>query len=420
LIDRRRSGESSASPGSWGLPAVVAVALVVRAAVMAPGFGRLDDPDNYLVLARSLAEGRGFAQGGRPTAYRPPLYPIVLAPLVATLGGRPAWGVAALHLAMGAGTVGLTWCAARRWGMSPARVLVASAIVACDPVLVAQARGAMTETLAALLIAAALAALAGGGPRGALLGGMALGLAALCRPSLLPGAGLTLAAALAAPPGTPAARLRRAAMLGLAVSATLLPWALRNRAAIGEPVVTTTHGGWTLALANNPVYYAEVLDGPPGAVWSGANQARWFAETAGSVAGLSEPEADRRLRSGALRFIAERPRDFARASLARLARFWALAPAGAVYSPPTRLATAAWTLPLWLALGLGLASRDAWRWPRAAAPAMILALAAVHSVYWTDMRMRAPIVPAIALLAAGARRPPKTTHADEESRGKDP
>src|SRR4051794_29912485 len=98
-MGNRPSGESPVRAWRWGLPAIVALSLLLRSAVMAPGFGRLDDPDNYLVLARSLAVGRGFVLHGRPTAYRPPLYPIVLAPLVATLGGRLAWGVAALHLA---------------------------------------------------------------------------------------------------------------------------------------------------------------------------------------------------------------------------------------------------------------------------------------------------------------------------------
>ena len=42
------------------------------------------------------------------------------------------------------------------------------------------------------------------------------------------------------------------------------PWAWRNARIFGEPVWSTTHGGYTLALANNPVYYAEVLDGPAG------------------------------------------------------------------------------------------------------------------------------------------------------------
>src|SRR5438874_11851777 len=111
----------------------------------------------------------------------------------------------------------------------------------------------------------------------------------------------------------------------------LTPWAVRNAWSFGEPVWTTTHGGYTLALANNPIYYAEVLDGPPGAVWSGANQQRWFDAISQSVAGLSEPAADRRLRAFALRLARQRPRDLARASFARLGRLCGIAPAAPVY-----------------------------------------------------------------------------------------
>jgi hypothetical protein len=109
------------------------------------------------------------------------------------------------------------------------------------------------------------------------------------------------------------------------------------------------------------------------------------------------------MRASALRVIGARPGDFLRASLARLGRFWGLAPAGAVYPRWLRVATALWTAPLWAALVLGLASPAAWRWPRATAPAMLLALSLVHSFYWTDLRMRAPAVPAIALIAASCR-----------------
>ena len=59
----------------------------------------------------------------------------------------------------------------------------------------------MTETPAAFLVAAALAGLASGGRRGVILGGLAFGLAGLCRPSLLAGAALTILAGLFAPPG---------------------------------------------------------------------------------------------------------------------------------------------------------------------------------------------------------------------------
>ena len=61
--------------------------------------------------------------------------------------------------------------------------------------------------------------------------------------------------------------------------------------------------------------------------------------------------------------------------------------------------------PVGLALLVGLARRDLWRWPRLAAPAVVLALTCVHLFYWTDLRMRAPAVPAVALIAVSALAP---------------
>lgn len=309
-----------------------------------------------------------------------------------------------MHLALGLGTVGLTFATARRWGLSPAVGLVAAAIVACDPVLIVQGREVMTETLAAFLLTATLAALAGPPNQGAVLGGLGFGLSALCRPSTLPASALTALVLLVRGPGSWRARLGRALVLLVMTALPMAPWAWRNANRFGEAVWTTTHGGYTLALANNPVYYDEVLHGPPGTVWSGANQNAWWQANNLANGGLSEPNADRALRADALRTIAARPGDFARASLARLGRFWALAPSSAVYPRGIRLAVAAWTLPFWLALGLGLVQGDLWRWPKVTAPTVVIALSIVHAVFWTDMRMRAPIVPALALIASGALR----------------
>jgi hypothetical protein len=198
--------------------------------------------------------------------------------------------------------------------------------------------------------------------------------------------------------------VRALALVAIAL-AVASPWAMRNSLVFGEPIFTTTHGGYTLFLANNPVYYEEVLNGPPGAVWSGDNQWLWWDSVNRSMRGLSEPVADRAMRTSALRFIASRPGDFVRAALARLGRFWGLAPAGAVYSPSLRLASALWTTPLWIALVLGLFRRELWTWPRASSLAILLGLTLVHSLYWTDQRMRAPAIPAIAVVASGAVRP---------------
>ncbi|MDR3636178.1 MAG: phospholipid carrier-dependent glycosyltransferase [Isosphaeraceae bacterium] len=413
------------------MAAIVVLSALAREAALARGAGTLEDPDNYLPLARSLARGQGFVFNGRPTAYRPPLYPLVLAPLVLASGPHLVWGIAGLHVLLGAGTVLLTAATARRWGLSRRRAWIAAAIVACDPVLVAQSRAVMTETLGAFLVAFTLWALTHRGARGVLLGGLGFGLSALCRPSLLPGAALVaLAYVLAArdpddvllsprtrrlcPAGgegerkalrTATRRCLHALLLLAATAATLAPWAFRNARLFGEPVWTTTHGGYTLLLANNPIYYDEVLHGPPGAVWTGPSQYRFNDAVNAAAAGRPEPEADRRLRATALRMLKERPGDFACASLARLGRFWGVAPAGAVYSRPLRLASALWTVPLWVALGVGSSRKEVWRWPRVSAPAVIIALTSVHVVYWTDLRMRAPVVPAIALVAATAVRP---------------
>src|SRR5262249_30878669 len=138
----------------------------------------------------------------------------------------------------------------------------------------------------------------------------------------------------------------------------------------------------------------------PGAVWEGANQRNWQLRMVARTRGLTEVGADRALRDEALRMLRERPGDFAAASLARLGRFWGVAPSPSVYGSAIRWAVVLWTVPLWLALAWSLARRGTWSWPIVVAPLILAALTAVHAFYWTDLRMRAPAVPAIALLAA--------------------
>ena len=120
---------------------------------------------------------------------------------------------------------------------------------------------------------------------------------------------------------------------------------------------------------------------------------------------MTEPRADRYLQSMVWELARQHPADFARATLARLRHFWSVAPAASVYPTAARWVTLAWALPLWSALLLGLTRRSVWSWPRVAAPMVVLGLTLVHAFFWTDLRMRAPIVPAIALIAAGARWP---------------
>ena len=88
---------------------ILALALVLRFGAVWLLRGQLtDDRDAYLAIAENLAAGRGYSSvPGEPTAYRPPLYPLILAPAVAV--ARPAAGVAAVNLLAGVLAVWITF-----------------------------------------------------------------------------------------------------------------------------------------------------------------------------------------------------------------------------------------------------------------------------------------------------------------------
>ncbi len=254
---------------------------------------------------------RASRSNGRPTAYRPPLYPLVLAPVVAALGGRAAWGVAALHLALGAGTVaadggggaGLGPVAgARRWRRRRSW--------RCDPVLVAQSRSVMTETARRVPDRrGARGADPAGRCRGRRSAGLAFGLGVLCRPSALPAALLTAAAA----PGRPAPARAGPAPCG--------PRSLARRdGRDARPLGGAERPGRRRAGRHHHPRRLHALPGQqPGLLRRGrqrpARRGLDGAEPEALVGlgrsdrprGLSEPAADRALRAEAVRFIAGRP-----------------------------------------------------------------------------------------------------------------
>ena len=88
-----------------------------------------------------------------PTAYRAPLYPLVLTGCVAAGGfGRVAFE--ALHVLLGVATVGMMLVLGRWWGLGRRSAAVAAMLVALDPILLKSSTEAMSETLAAFLAVA--------------------------------------------------------------------------------------------------------------------------------------------------------------------------------------------------------------------------------------------------------------------------
>jgi hypothetical protein len=398
----------------WGTLAVVlGIALLVRSAAMAAQFASLqEDPDSYRRLAITWRQTGVFGfetnrTGNgpvRPTAYRPPLYPLVLAALVRG-DELPSISVAVLHVLLGAATPAITFALGIRAGLGRWS-FAAAALTAFDPILLNQSAVVMTETLAAFLAVVGLLALTrlSGCPTvgGAALAGAVLGIAVLCRPTYFFWLALIAAAGIVAPP-SPVKR-SHVAVVVLAAAAVLAPWTVRNYVLLGRPIFATTHGGYTLWLANNDWYYDQL--GERGEVFDAERLLPRLKEIR---AGHEEDEVlnDRLLNREAVETIRRRPADFLYASMARVGSLWRLTPLRITASESMLRTSARWVVGVWYAGVFLLAALGAitlwrrlgqapWLW----AILLCASFTAVHAVYWTDMRMRAPLMPAVSLAAA--------------------
>jgi 4-amino-4-deoxy-L-arabinose transferase-like glycosyltransferase len=266
--------------------------------------------------------------------------------------------------------------------------------------------------------------------------GIVLGLAYLCRPTFVVWTGLLVLYL-----GAWSMRSRRlgplavALPLGLVTAVLLGGWTLRNHRQFGHWIWATTHGGYTLLLGNNPSFYRYLRTGKFGIAWDpqdffGAWDARmhrdprqpdfWKTPPAGVTDprwAVERPEpwdevADDRLAyQAAVETIRRDPGGFVRACLWRIGRL--LSPMPQRTGGPAGSAIVAvvifycGSILLMLLGGWQLGGRLLQ--PRWAAPLLLLAaLVAVHLFYWTNMRMRAPLVPAMAVVAAAALcRPPR-------------
>jgi 4-amino-4-deoxy-L-arabinose transferase-like glycosyltransferase len=454
--------------------AVLAVAIIVRILVAVVGLDRLaEDPDSYRRLAETVARlgiyGRPDPADGQlyPTAYRPPLYPLLLA-CVAGDAGVPGSAIAIFHVVLGVGTVALVLILGGILGLGR-RSALAGVLVACDPILVNQATLVMTETLAAFLAVAGMVCavaslrrpvLSAKTRRWSALGwtiaaGVSVGVAALCRPTFLPWlpclaflvfcgnlleavhtTRFSKATALAAV--VPASGLATLVLFsGLVVIA---PWAYRNSQQMGRWIVTTTHGGYTLLLGNNPDYYDWLRNSSSEPMpWQLPSddylmeRCRQSLDTGERAAHLQWRGVSRELAEDALAIrcarnhIAADWAAFGRASWQRFVQFWSPLPhathvgersaaRAARYAVAVWYVVvggfAAWGAGVWLSavvraarmLFAGVSSarqRSLQRWAMTWSPLMMLIVCfvAAHTVYWSNLRMRGPIMPAVCLLA---------------------
>jgi 4-amino-4-deoxy-L-arabinose transferase-like glycosyltransferase len=427
---------------------VVLVIIAFRgiAAVALPN-GLNADTDGYREIAVTLRTTgtygvRGDFGGGeqrlegavRPTAYRPPLYPVLLAPLVFNATVAPM-AVAVLHLVLGLAAVGLVLRLGIAWQLG-GWAWLAAVLTAFDPILMNQSLHIMTETLAAFLAVLALVCLTNA--QGSLhppapahrstkyvLAGMAIGVAGLARPTFLPWGALIALSFLVYRPVLPL-RWERSFAFTCGMALTLLPWGLRNQLQFDRFITSTTHGGYTMLLGNNPWFYAHLREAGWDTAWRPDDLARvWAARNERPAAGQlvssdtvalargdgqverGELEDDELAYSLAKQYIEAEPGMFVAASLWRIGRLWDVWPRSydegeSLRRRVMRLATAGWYLMVYGLVAIAVVKyralllRPPWLWGML----LCLTFTLVHSVYWTDMRMRGPLMPFIYLLAA--------------------
>nr|MCS5574241.1 glycosyltransferase family 39 protein [Pseudomonadales bacterium] len=242
------------------LLAVLLLGLLVRGAVLWQYRDTLTrDDDNYGEIATNLRQQSIFGLGQQtatPTAFRPPLYPLLLAATMIYEKITPLQ-VGVLHLLLGLLTILLVYQLARQYRL-PRAAPLAALLVAIDPILLYQSTRIMTETLATLLAVATLYCLSHLNQQRrwttALGSGCVLGLSILCRPTFLVWLLLCLVVLVALEP-----KWRQRWQLGGALLAgavlVITPWTIRNMMQFNRPIALTTHGGYTLLLGNNPVFY---------------------------------------------------------------------------------------------------------------------------------------------------------------------
>jgi hypothetical protein len=215
------------------------LALVVRVlyvVVVLRHYVPVGDALHYHSLADAVGDGRGLVHDfpfgyPHPTAFRPPLYPLLLGAVYAVTGTRLG-AAEALNVVLGTAVVVLAALTAWRLAGRKAGV-VAGSVAAVYPPLVFNDGPPLSEPLGLLLLlTTALLLMA----RRAAWAGATSGLLVLTRPNAQ-----VVVIALA---GWVLWRLgwRRALAYAACLTLVLTPWVIRNWYRLGTPVVVTSNG----------------------------------------------------------------------------------------------------------------------------------------------------------------------------------
>jgi hypothetical protein len=229
--------------------AVTTLGLLVRIAywvLLTPRWRPQSDASQYLDIARNVAAGDGFSTVFpqlelHATAFRPPLYPLLLALPTWVFGPDAVWPARLLSILLGMGVIALTVVFVNRIGGLLAAAAAGTA-VALYPPLVANDTVALSEPLALVLILGVLITL---DQRRPVACGALLGLLVLTRPNAYLVI-LVVVVVLWRSLGW-----RRSLLSALVAAAVVAPWMIRNQVQVGSPQITTSDG-FTMAAIYGP------------------------------------------------------------------------------------------------------------------------------------------------------------------------
>lgn len=241
-------GRGSAAQWAWGIFAVALLLRLVYGAFAAPP--PISDEQHYDAFAINLAAGRGYTSGGAAVAYWPVGYSTFVAACY-LLFGHHYFPVIILQSILGAATAALISLLARDFaGDGAARA--SGLIVAFWPNHVAYAARLFPATVLTFAVAAAaLIIVKSRGYRGAAAAGLLIGATALAAPVALVLPAASFACDLVRRAGFKRAVARAALVAAVAVFA-IAPWTLRNWRVFNAFVPISTNTGVNLWIGNNP------------------------------------------------------------------------------------------------------------------------------------------------------------------------
>lgn len=371
----------------FGLALAARAALAVWSGIGGPP---VEDERGYVLVAGSLAEGRGFelpvpGDAAPPrTSFRAPLVPLLFAPVAALGGGAAAMRIASIVL--GAAGAPLLYLAARRTALGERAVWAAAAYALWPPALHGSVR-ALSEPASQALLLGGIAALVAGGPRSGWAAGALASLAVLARPAALVPAALLVFAA---------GPRRRVLAFAAAFLVVLAPWVARNWALHGRPLLTT-NSGVTLLGGNCDAAWEADPPGkwvPPERAWRGPDPpdlGMW------GWSGLTEEASDRRFAAAALDFVEADPGRAAGLAASKLLRVVDPDPHSGKPDARSKALVGWFTLaPVLLLAAIGAASPR----PGAVWWLLLAGTAATAVLFYGDTRMRTAADPALLVLAA--------------------